>query len=159
MDTTAPAPTPVRAKFYVYNIEPSVEDQPDAVSRQVSLGAVCRGVENAIWASATPAANLVMTIRNDAATAQFVKGEEYDLLFTHAPKPAPGDGHKVKPVVNSGGWYVCERCGQSLGPGTAEQAEQYARSNPEENVTGPGPLTRQLAVHDDVYSPVAADPV
>lgn len=147
-------PSPVRAKFYVYDIDPSYEDQPEALARRVSLGAVCRGVENAIWASATPGANLTMTIRNDAAVQQFVKGEEYDVLFTHAPKPAPGDGHAVKPVTNSGGWYVCERCGASLGPGTQEQADQYARSNPDAGVTGPGPLAQQLAFHDELYSPV-----
>lgn len=147
-------PTPVRAKFYVYDVDPSVEDQPDALSRQVKFGAVCRGVENALWASATPGANLIMTIRNDAAVQQFVKGEEYEVLFTHAPKPAPGDGHAVKLATNSSGWYVCERCGASLGPGTKRQADDYALHNPDENVTGPGPLVAQLALHDETFSPV-----
>jgi hypothetical protein len=150
MDTT---PTPVRAKMFVNSVTPTVADEPDAVSRTVQMGAVCRGVENAIWASATPAASLTMTIRNDAATEQFVQGEEYDLLFTHSPKPVPGDGHKVIPVVNSGGWYVCERCGLSLGPATPEQVASYERYHEDEAPVA-GPLAAQLAAHDNLYSPV-----
>lgn len=101
----------VSSKWYVTSIE----------GQQVSLSPVCRGVENRAWASATPGGSMTMWITNSAALEQFTKGEEYEVVFTHSPKPAPGDGHDVE-VVEQTGWnpttgnqdktyYVCGRCG------------------------------------------------
>lgn len=102
----------VRAKFFVQDVVPSFEDAPEAVSRVVTLGAVCRGAANREWASATPSGSLIMTVRNDAATTQFKKGREYYLDFTEAePKPEPGDGHQAKPGMTSWNSMVCEECG------------------------------------------------
>lgn len=96
----------VSAKFYVSKVE----------GQQVSMYPVCRGVENREWASATPGGNLMMSISNPEALAQFTAGEEYSLTFTHAPKPVPGDGHSVQVIEQTGGWdgktyYVCQTCG------------------------------------------------
>ncbi len=104
----------VTAKFHCQNITPTIEENPGAHSRVVTFGAVCRGAANRDWASATPAGSITMTIRNDHATAQFVKGEEYLLTFEHAPKPVPADGHKAQPGPTS--WQkdegaACEVCG------------------------------------------------
>jgi hypothetical protein len=79
----------VSGKFYVQNLE--VSDY----GTQVSMGAVCRGAHNKEWASATPAGNISMNIRNEVAAEQFVQGEEYEVIFRHVPKPAPGDGHEL----------------------------------------------------------------
>lgn len=103
----------VTAKFYVQNVIPSIEEQPDAVSRVVTLGAVCRGAANREWASATPAGSVTMTVRNDAAVAQLVKGEEYELTFRHVPKPTPGDGHEARPGPTSWNTVACETCGMN----------------------------------------------
>ena len=77
----------VRAKFYVSAIQPSIQEQPEAVSRVITFGAVCRGAANREWSSATPSGSLTMTVRNDAAIAQFEVGKEYYLDFT-PPSPS-----------------------------------------------------------------------
>jgi hypothetical protein len=102
----------VRAKFYVQAVSPSIEESPEAVSRVVNLGAVCRGATNREWASATPSGSLTMTVRNDAATAQFKVGTEYYVTFEEAePKPVPNDGHEAKPGMTSWNAMTCEVCG------------------------------------------------
>jgi hypothetical protein len=103
-------PLPVRAKFYVSSETPA----DGATAAVVEMNAVCRGVENAIWASATPAGQIRMTVKNDRAYQQFIQGEEYEVIFRHVPKPKQGDGHEPQPVLNRGGWYVCETCGSGL---------------------------------------------
>lgn len=101
----------VSSKWYVTSVE----------GQQVNLNPVCRGVENREWASATPGGSMTMFITNPAALEQFTRGEEYEVVFTHSPKPLPGDGHDVE-VVEQIGWnsltgskdktyYVCGRCG------------------------------------------------
>jgi hypothetical protein len=60
-----------------------------------------------------------MYITNPAALGQFTKGEEYEAIFTHRPKPRPKDGHAVVPVTmkSSEGTpyektvYCCGVCG------------------------------------------------
>lgn len=74
----------VRAKFYCMSIERTTQ------SSIVKMAAVCRGEDNKQWASATPVANLSMTVLNDVAAAQFEPGQEYFLDFTPAPKGEPG---------------------------------------------------------------------
>lgn len=97
----------VAARFYVQ----AVEEYPGSTASTVRLGAVCRGSHNAQWASATPAGQIQMTIRNDLATAQFVAGKEYEVTFREVKAPAPGDGHKVRGYVNSSGYISCGECG------------------------------------------------
>lgn len=96
----------VSAKFFVSKID----------GQNVAMYPVCRGVENRAWASATPGGSLLMTISNPDALAQFTVGEEYEMVFTHAPKPLPGDGHEVRVIEQSNQWdgksyYICETCG------------------------------------------------
>lgn len=101
----------VSSKWYVTNIE----------GQQVTLSPVCRGIENREWASTTPGGSMTMYISNPAALEQFMVGEEYLTRFDFSPKPAPGDGHGVD-VVEQTGWnfatrendrtyYVCGTCG------------------------------------------------
>lgn len=97
----------VKAKFYCSN----VQTFDGATASSVTLGAVCRGVENAQWSSATPAGNITMSILNDLATAQFKKGQEYEVTFEPVDAPAEGDGHQVEPVKTKHGYVVCGRCG------------------------------------------------
>lgn len=101
----------VRAKFYVSNLE----NPEGAAAAQVQLHAVCRGVENAMWAQATPAGSITMHVKNDPAFEQFEKGAEYEVTFRKVAKPALGDGHSIVPAVNMHGGIVCEVCGAQLG--------------------------------------------
>lgn len=104
----------VRAKFFVQNVSPSFEDQPEAVSRQITMGAVCRGAANREWASATPGGSVQMTVRNEVASAYFERGKEYYLTFEEAePAPVPGDGHQAEPGPTAWGALACERCGMA----------------------------------------------
>lgn len=70
----------VVAKMYCRGINTTVNGSV------VSFSAVCRGEENKLWASATPSANLDMTILNKVAAEAFEVGEEYLVTFNHAPK-------------------------------------------------------------------------
>lgn len=101
----------VSSKWYVTHIE----------GNTVSFTPVCRGVENREWAQATPGGSMQMLIQNDAAREQFALYEEYEVVFTRSPKPAPNDGHAVE-VVEQVAWnpatrendktyFVCGRCG------------------------------------------------
>lgn len=110
----------VVAKFFVSNVVPSEGN----AAAQVTLGAVCRGVENAMWAQYTPGGTISMSIKNDLATEQFVVGQEYRVLFTPVDKPAPGDGHPFVYAEDKYGAIVCETCGMNMGH-TSEQAERY----------------------------------
>lgn len=98
----------VQAKFYVSKI---TRTEGSSTADQVVLGAVCRGVENALWSQYTPAGTITMGVLNEAATAQFEEGEEYLVTFTHVPHPKPGDGHEPKPVRMKSGCWCCEQCG------------------------------------------------
>jgi len=99
----------VSSKWYVTNIE----------GNSVSFTPVCRGVENREWAQSTPGGSMLMFIQNDAAREQFRLYEEYEVIFTHAPKPAPKDGHAVEMVTmksfegtpSEKTVYCCGRCG------------------------------------------------
>lgn len=84
----------VVAKFFVSEI---VRHDGRPTADRVSLGAVCRGAQNAKWASSTPNGRIELSILNDAATEYFTEGEEYEVVFTHAPKPQRGDGHAPVP--------------------------------------------------------------
>jgi len=98
----------VRAKFYVQSIK---RVEGSSTADQVTLGAVCRGVENAVWSQATPSGTITLGILNEAATGQFVEGEEYVVTFEHADKLTPGDGHAPLPIRNKWGSWLCETCG------------------------------------------------
>lgn len=98
----------VRAKFYVQSIK---RVEGSSTADQVTLGAVCRGVENAVWSQATPAGTIQLSVLNEDATAQFAEGEEYYVTFEHADKPRPGDGHAPVPIRNKWGAWLCETCG------------------------------------------------
>ena len=98
----------VKAKMYLSN-KTANEAQS---STTLSFGAVCRGAANREWASATPAGSLTMTVRNEAAVAQFEVGQEYYLTFEPAePKPVRHDGHQAKPGPLPYPGIACEICG------------------------------------------------
>src|SRR3990167_10154904 len=99
--------TGVVAKFYVQTVEQH-EGAPTASG--VKMGAVCRGKENAGWASATPSGTIQLGILNDKATAYFEEGEEYLVTFKKVPKPTPGDGHTPE-LVDAQGSPMCVFCG------------------------------------------------
>ena len=101
----------VRAKFYVSNLK----NPEGATAAEVQLHAVCRGVENAMWAQATPAGSIQMHVKNDPAFEQFEQGAEYEVTFRKVAKPTPGDGHPIIEAVTMHGQIVCETCGAHLG--------------------------------------------
>lgn len=101
----------IRAKFYVSNL---VAGEGSTAS-QVSMHPVCRGVENSLWAQATPSGSIMMNVKNDGAFEQFEQGAEYEVTFRKVAKPTPGDGHAVVRAVNMYGGIVCETCGAQLG--------------------------------------------
>lgn len=97
----------VSSKWYVTNID----------GQKVSLTPVCRGIENREWASATPGGSMTLFISNEAALAQFKQFEEYEAVFTHVPKPTPGDKHPVDQYEDHPSYdpsktlYICKTCG------------------------------------------------
>lgn len=101
----------VRAKFYVSNLE----EREGATAAMVNLSAVCRGVENAMWAQATPSGQITMYVKNDPAFEQFEKGAEYEVTFRKVAKPAAGDGHEIVLAATMHGNLVCETCGANMG--------------------------------------------
>src|SRR4051794_40135924 len=94
----------VRAKFFCNG----VQNPEGASSAQVTLGAVCRGVENALWAQATPAGSITMNVKNTPAFEQFEYGAEYEVTFRKVEKPQPNDGHAIEPATTLQGAEVCE---------------------------------------------------
>ena len=86
----------VVAKFFVKKVTPTAPGTSTA--QQVELGAVCRGVENAMWSQYTPVGNITMGILNEDATAQFEEGAEYLVTFTRVAKPEAHDGHRVMEI-------------------------------------------------------------
>lgn len=76
----------VRAKFYVTEIAKTT------YGGRVNLAVVCRGQDNKEWASATPAGQIQMSIRNELAVEFFDVGQEYFVDFTPAPKGEEGMG-------------------------------------------------------------------
>lgn len=99
----------VVSKFFVKKVIPSPEDSSRAA--QVELGAVCRGIENALWSQYTPGGNISLVVLNESATAYFEEGAEYLVTFTRVAKPAPGDGHPLVIVQDKHGAFLCETCG------------------------------------------------
>ncbi len=133
----------IRAKFYCNKAE-----SPDgATAAQVSLGAVCRGVENAIWSQATPAGSITMSVLNTPAFEQFEYGAEYEVTFRKVAKPMPNDGHTIKPVENMHGGIVCEFCGMTLGhtDEAVEKQSWLAQYNTEEK------RAEYLALHEQAF--------
>lgn len=100
----------VVAKFYVTNVE---RPEGSSTASKIDFQAVCRGIENAGWASATPGGNITLWSLNDNATDYFERGKEYELHFIEVAKPAPGDGHNARPVKTKYGSYICATCGAS----------------------------------------------
>lgn len=112
----------VKAKFYVS----SLNNPEGATAAQVTLHAVCRGIENAMWAQATPAGSITMHVKNDPAFEQFEQGAEYEVIFTKVAKPTAGDGHQIVEAVDMHGRVVCETCGAQLGyTEAAVEAQPY----------------------------------
>lgn len=101
----------VRAKFFASK----VENPEGATAAIVELGAVCRGVENAIWAQATPSGYISMSVLNTPAFEQFEQGAEYEVTFRKVAKPAAGDRHPVVETSDKYGRLVCETCGVTMG--------------------------------------------
>ena len=97
----------VIAKFYVTKVDRH-EGAPTASG--VHLGAVCRGKENAGWASATPSGSINLGILNDKATDYFEEGAEYLVTFEKVAKPTPGDGH-APVLAETQGSVMCQFCG------------------------------------------------
>lgn len=122
----------VVAKFFVQSITP--RNAPKGSAAQITMGAVCRGVENASWSAATPSGSIQMNILNDAATAQFEEGAEYLVTFVKVAKPAPNDGHVAQPVTTKHNTLVCATCGLYLGPATD------------------APLGSAMELHDKTYA-------
>jgi hypothetical protein len=75
----------VVAKFFVQTI---TENAHQKDCKQITLSPVSRGEENKEWSKYTPSGNITLGILNEAASAQFLLGEEYLITFEHAPKPA-----------------------------------------------------------------------
>lgn len=99
----------VIAKFFVQNVE-RYENSPSAA--KIEMGAVCRGAENASWASATPWGSIVLGTLNEKADAYFEKGAEYLVTFERVNPPKAGDGHDPIPV-DKYGYISCAFCGMS----------------------------------------------
>ena len=119
----------VSSKWYVSRID----------GQTVYLYPVCRGIENREWATATPGGQMSMVIQNEAALEQFKLYEEYEAVFVHKPKPAPGDKHPVSLVTAKSfegtpaekTVYLCGTCGN------------YARLDNEGNP--------DWSAHDELY--------
>lgn len=100
----------VIARFFVQHIE--LPPEGSSQGTVVNLSAVCRGAANSEWASATPAGNVRMVIRNDLASQQFERGKEYEVTFHEVESPKAGDGHSVQAVqLYEGTFWSCGVCG------------------------------------------------
>lgn len=134
----------IRAKFYVGKV-----DQPEGcTAAQVHLGAVCRGIENSMWAQYTPAGSLQMSIKNDLATEQFKVGDEWELLLRKVAKPMQGDGHPIIRAVTPKGEVVCETCGHSLA--WTEEAVKTYGDHMRQYMT-PEYEAEKAAAHEEFY--------
>lgn len=98
----------VVAKFYVSNVE---RPEGSSTASKIDMQAVCRGIENSGWASATPGGNMTLWSLNDNATDYFERGCEYEIHFVKVAKPTPGDGHTTRPIKTKYGSYICATCG------------------------------------------------
>jgi hypothetical protein len=98
----------VVAKFFVQSVE---KTEGASTASKINLGAVCRGVENAGWASATPAGNMTIWSLNEYATDYFEQGAEYEITLTKVAKPMPGDRHPAVAIKTKYGSYICQTCG------------------------------------------------
>lgn len=133
----------VKAKFYVDELV----NPEGATAAKVGLNAVCRGVENSLWAQATPCGSITMYVKNDPAFEQFEMGAEYEVTFRKVPKPMPGDGHPIIEAVNMHGGIVCETCGIQLGftEEAVEKQSYLAAYNTEEK------RAEMRANHDEMF--------
>lgn len=140
----------VRAKFVCNNLV----NPEGATAAQVGLTAVCRGIENALWAQATPSGSISMNVKNNPAFEQFELHAEYEVTFRKVEKPKPNDGHTVKLAVTMQGAEVCEFCGMHLGwtDEAVERESWKAQYNTEEK------RAELLALHQDAYGAKAEDP-
>lgn len=129
----------VRAKFYVSTLK----NPEGATAAEVQLNAVCRGVENAMWAQATPCGSISMHVKNDPAFEQFEQGAEYEVTFRKVEKPTPGDGHEIVQAVTMHHAIVCETCGAHLG--VTEDA-------PWRGNTEPGLIEQNVRAHEELYA-------
>lgn len=129
----------VVAKFYVTNVD---RTEGSSTASKIDLQPVCRGIENAGWASATPGGSMTLWSLNDNATEYFEKGVEYEIHFLRVAKPAPGDGHVARPVKTKYNSYICATCGGS--PGWDVTKYDYATVPLEE---------LDWTKHDEIYSP------
>lgn len=111
----------VKAKFFVQSVQ---RTEGSSTADRVTLGAVCRGVENALWSQYTPSGTITMGVLNEAATAQFVEGEEYEVTFTRVKRPQRGDGHEVVETRDKHGNWLCETCGAHPSWDVAEHGYQ-----------------------------------
>lgn len=136
----------VRAKFYVGKLE----NPEGAAAAQVGLNAVCRGVENSMWAQATPAGSITMYVKNDPAFEQFEMNAEYEVTFRKVAKPAAGDGHPVIEAITMSGQIVCETCGHALG--YTQQAVERNGSHMAQYTTDEY-KAEMRAHHESVYQP------
>jgi hypothetical protein len=74
----------VVAKFFVQSI---TEHAHQKGCKTLTLNAVSRGEENKEWSKYTPSGSIQMSVLNEAASAEFLLGEEYLVTFAHSPKP------------------------------------------------------------------------
>ena len=131
----------VVSKWFVKKVTPTAPGTSTA--QQVELGAVCRGVENAMWSQYTPVGNITMGILNEDATAQFEEGAEYIVTFTRVAKPEAHDGHRVMEITTKSGARICETCGQ-----------YPTYENPHDWQTG----TPNWSAHDALFGPETTTP-
>lgn len=132
----------VVARFFVQHIDLPPEGSSQGTA--VNLSAVCRGAANSEWASATPAGNIRMVIRNDLASQQFERGKEYEVTFREVETPKFGDGHAVQAVHLYGGkTWACGVCG------IYAQGQDY---NPDAEETDP--TTLDWSGHDVHFAKV-----
>lgn len=112
----------VQAKFFVQKVD---RFDGAATASNIEFSAVCRGIENAGWAAATPGGRIQLGVLNDKATDYFEQGAEYIVTFVRVEKPAPGDGHPIAPVTDKYNNLLCATCGGHVGGETgAEMHEQ-----------------------------------
>lgn len=133
----------IRAKFYVSTLVNS----EGATAAQVQLHAVCRGIENAMWAQATPSGTISMNVKNDAAFEQFEQGAEYEVTFRKVARPTPGDGHEIVQATTMHGAIVCETCGAHLG--ITEDAVKKGWGG---GTVEPGLIEQNVKAHDELYA-------
>jgi hypothetical protein len=74
----------VVAKFFVQSV---TEHAHQKGCKTLTLNAVSRGEENKSWSKYTPSGSITMSVLNEAASAEFILGEEYYVTFAQVEKP------------------------------------------------------------------------